>query len=73
MTKPVNRKYVSRSRFQKEAEKNKRLMRDIYILCSEEYSLTPEIIKLRGEWRKKFNEERVLNDLIKEILTPIKP
>ncbi len=56
-------KYVKRSTYQKLFEENKKLLKDIRILTEE--GINPRAILLKIDWRKKFKEDKDLNDLIK--------
>lgn len=55
---------VSRSIYQKEVEKNKRLTSDIKTLI---YGSIPEIIFLKDKWRKRFESEKRFNQMMKEL------
>ena len=60
-----NRKYVSRSAFQKLAEKNKRLMKDIEVMaCGECF----EAIQMRIKWRKYFEQQKELENAIRDFI-----
>uniref|UniRef100_UPI0040478699 hypothetical protein n=1 Tax=Mariniflexile sp. TaxID=1979402 RepID=UPI0040478699 len=56
---------VNRSTYQKLAEENKRLLKDIKLLVDSQ--LTPEQIICISEWRKKFRKEKEFNVLMKEV------
>ena len=56
---------VSRSVYQTLKEENKRLLKDIYILCSGEYDLTAERILTKIKWDEKFKKDRQLLLLMK--------
>lgn len=56
--------HVSRSIYQKEVEKNKRLLKDIKTLV---YGDIPSIIFLKDKYRKKFEAEKSFNKLMKEV------
>lgn len=55
---------VSRSVYQKLAEENKRLLRDIEIMCSGSVSL--EKIRMIKKWRNKFKKDQEFRNLLKE-------
>jgi hypothetical protein len=57
--------YVTRSVYQKVVEENRRLLKDIKILCTT--SSIPEAFKLRIEYRKRFQHEAELNAMIKKV------
>ena len=64
--------YVSRSTYQKVVEENKKLLNDIRILVQERSYLTPppvEKLFVIHKWRKKFNEDRELFEMLKEIFS----
>lgn len=65
----MNKKYVSRSRFQQEAEKCKRLQREIVILTHPKYSMSQERMDLILFYRKNFKQEERFNRILTEILT----
>jgi protein-arginine kinase activator protein McsA len=56
--------YVTRSAFQRLAEENKRLLKDIKILCTAPVS---EAYALRIDWRKRFQHEAELNAMIRKV------
>ena len=56
---------VSRSVYQALKEENKRLLKDIYILCSEEYDLTGERILTKIKWVDKFKKDKQFQLLMK--------
>lgn len=66
MTPEIKKSFVSRSVYQKLAEENKRLLHDIYILCSEKYTLHPEKIIIIQKWRDKIKKDRQFNALLKQ-------
>lgn len=57
---------VSRSVYQKLAEENKRLRRDIEIIVM---GSMPESILKRAEWKKVFEKELAFNRMMKEYAT----
>ena len=57
-------KYVTRSIYQKVVEKNKLLLHDIRILVSDD--ITPEFIEIRVRWKKKFEQDRQFQAMLKE-------
>lgn len=65
---PANRKgkYVSRSTYQKLAEENKKLLKDIRILTEEGFPSAAKIITL-DKWRRKFKEERDMFNLLRDL------
>ncbi len=67
--KEISKKYVTRSRFQKEVEKNKKLMADIWLLIQPLGKHTPDKIFLMEKWRKEFAKEADMHRILKEIAT----
>jgi len=59
----MDRTIVSRSVYQKVVEENKKLLNDIRILTGE---LTGERIIVATFWKKKFQRDKELIDMIKE-------
>ena len=60
---------VSRSVYQKVCEENKRLLRNIYILCAEEHSHTIARANLVKQWRKKFKSDKEFSLMMQEFAT----
>lgn len=62
----LNRKYVTRSAFQKVCEENKKLKDDLRTIAvgSPEASVLCEM-----KWAKFFKKEKALNDMIREVIT----
>jgi hypothetical protein len=58
-------KYVTRSAYQKLAEENKRLIKDIYMLTSE--PLEWETVLIKKKWKEKFKSDKLLTELLKQI------
>ncbi len=56
---------VSRSVYQKLKEENKRLVKDIRILCEEGIPSFDQIMLIK-KYRDKFRKEKEFNDLIKQ-------
>ncbi len=54
---------VSRSTYQKVVEKNKRLLKDIKLLTSNDPALLYKKIKCISKWREKFAEKDEFRDL----------
>lgn len=59
-------KYVLRSTYQKQVAENKKLLNDIRILTEENPIGSIEKIQLIIEWRKKFNEDKMLAQALKK-------
>lgn len=63
--------YVSRSTYNKVAEENKRLLKNISLLVEEIHPLNKKYssqLILIMNWRKKFKRDLILQDTIKEML-----
>jgi len=56
--------HVKRSTYQKVVEENKRLLKDIKTFI---YGDIPSIIFLKSDYRKKFEDEKNFNQLMKQI------
>jgi aryl carrier-like protein len=64
---PKRGKYVSRSTYQKLAEENKKLLKDIKILTQEGLPSVDKIMTLK-KWREKFKQDNYIRDLIFSVL-----
>lgn len=60
---------VSRAVYQKLKEENKKLLRQIFILTDDKYTLSTERIFLVSKWKEKWEKERQFNNIMKEIAT----
>lgn len=59
------KRYVSRSVWAKLKEENKRLKRDLKILCKNDVPITEYVI-VRTKWRKEFEKDDAFYDLLRE-------
>jgi len=55
---------IKRSTYQKVVEENKLLLKDIKTLV---YGDIPQVIFLKDKYRKKFQSEKVFNQLMKDV------
>jgi len=67
-SKSKNQSYVSRSVYQKLAEENKRLMKDLKIICTGD---PVDAIMLRIHWRNRFRKEEKFKAELKRILRKV--
>ncbi len=63
----VNKSHVSRSVYQKLAEENKKLIQDISVLVLDKYFLTSDRINVLMKWRYKFEQDKQLVDMLREM------
>ena len=56
---------VSRSVYQKLKEENKKLLKDINILVSNEFIFTPDRVIVHGKWQRHFKNKRQFNEAMK--------
>ena len=58
--------YISKATYQKLSEENKKLLSDIRLLVDENMTFMPDQIFCKMKWRKKFKEEKLLCNMLKD-------
>ena len=59
---------ISRSEYQRVVEENKKLKKDIIILCDEQFSFSFRRLWLIKQWRDKIENEKTFTELLIEVL-----